>query len=118
MEEQNKIKLTDLLEACLEFKRDPKPENELAIKAITNRFIVKEYIPLADKIAQVALIMGLVHSDNLDQFEAETWVVIGKVVYGIMAYVDNLENNLDRLSMSATVVDLRLASPRALAFGL
>ena len=102
----NKIKLTDLLEACLDFKREPTADKEQAIKAITDRFIIKEYIPLSDKITQVALVLGLISSDKLDQFEAELWLVIGKVVYGIMGYVDNLENNLDKLAMSAVVVDL------------
>ena len=106
MAEQEKIKLTDLLGACLDFKREPTPENDLAIKAIVNSFIIKEYLPLADKLTQLSLILGNITSDSLDQFEAEMWVVIGKVVYGILAYVDNLENDLDKLSMSAQVVDL------------
>ena len=106
MAEQEKIKLTELLEACLDFKRDPTTENDVAIKAIVNRFVIKEYIPMNEKIVQIELIMGSVNSENLDPLEAETWVTIGKVVYGILAYVDNLENNLDKLSLSGAVVDL------------
>lgn len=104
--ENEKIILTDLLEACLDFKREPTPKNEAIIKSITDRFIIKEYIPLAEKIVQVSLILGNISSDNLDQFEAETWLALGKVVYGIMGYVDNLENNLDKLSMTTAVADL------------
>ena len=104
--EDNKIILTDLLEACLDFKNEPTPEKEAAIKVFTDRFIIKEYIPLPEKMVQVALIMGNISSDNLDQIEAETWLIIGKVVYGILGYVANLENNLDKLSMSTAVVDI------------
>lgn len=103
---EEKIKLTEVLEACLDFKRDPTAQNEMAIKKYIDRFIIKEYIPLSEKIVQIALIMGNISSEKLDQFEAESWLAIGKVVYGIMYYVDNLENNLDKLSMSAPVVDL------------
>ena len=103
---EEKIKLTEVLEACLDFKREPTIKNETIIKSITSRFIVKEYLPLSDKIVQVALILGNISSDNLDQFEAESWLVIGKVVFGIMGYVTNLENNLDKLALSPMVVDL------------
>lgn len=104
--ENEKIILTDLLEACLDFKREPTPKNEAIIRSITDRFIIKEYIPLPEKIVQVSLILGNITSDTLDQFEAESWLVIGKVVYGVLGYVANLENNLDKLSMSTQVVDL------------
>lgn len=103
---EEKIKLTDLLEVCLDFKRNPTNENFIPVQQMINRLVVKEYLPLADKITQIALILGSVATDKFDQFEAETWLTIGKVVYGILAYVDNIENNLDKLSMNAEVVDL------------
>ncbi len=106
MAEQEKIKLTDLLGECLEFKREPSEKQDLVVMALINRFIVKEYIPLGEKIAKIALILGGLNSEGLDQFEVETQLTIGKIVYGVLSYVDNLENDLDRLSMSASVVDL------------
>ena len=106
MAEQEKIKLTELLEACLDFKKEPTPKNELAIKTIVNRFVIKEYLPMNEKFVQIALILNTVTSDELDPLEAETWLSIGKIVYGILAYVDNLENDLNRLSLSGAIVDL------------
>lgn len=103
---EEKIQFTKLLECCLDFKKNPTPENEAAIKAITDRFVIREYLPLIKKTIQASCIVNLVRGDELDAIEAELWLTMGKVVYGVMAYVDNLENDLHSLAITAAAVDL------------
>lgn len=106
MKEQEKIKLTHLLEACLDFTKDPTPANELKVVEITKLFSYREYIPLVEKQVQVAAILGGIPGDDNDALVYENWLVLGKVVYGVLAYVVNLENDLDRVAMTPAVVDL------------
>lgn len=106
MAEQNTIKLTNLLEACLDFTKDPSPANELKVVEITKLFAYREYIPLIEKQIQVAAILGGIPGDEYDALVCENWLVMGKVVHGILAYVVNLENDLDRVALTPAVVDL------------
>ena len=106
MAEQNKIKLTSLLEACLDFTRDPSPANELKVAEIANLFAYREYIPLIEKQIQVAAIIGGIPGDEYDALVCENWLVMGKVIHGILPYVVNLENDLDKGAMTPAVVDL------------
>lgn len=106
MAEQEKIKLTQLLEACLDFTRDPTPANELKITEITKDFVIREYLPLSEKQAQLTLIVGSIPDEGFNAFTAETWLTINKVLFGILAYVTNLEYDLDLISSKPVVVDL------------
>lgn len=100
------INLTTLLEACLAFKKDPTPANELKIQQITKDFVIREYLPLSEKHIRVATIVGGISEDELDAFVAENWFALNKVVYGILSYVTNLHNDLDRASLTPAVVDV------------
>ena len=103
---EEKILLTDLLDACLNFKKEPIPANEVAVKSITSRFVIKEYIPVVRKMVQISLILSTLNTEEFDEFDTETRLTVGKVVYGILGYVDNIENDLNTLAMSAAIVDL------------
>lgn len=106
MAEQNTIKLTHLLEACLDFTKDPSPANELKVVEITKLFVYREYIPLVEKQIQIAAIIGGIPGDEYDALVCENWLVMGKIVHGVLSYVVNLENDLDRAAMTPAVVDL------------
>lgn len=106
MAEQEKIKLTHLLEACLAFEKDPSPANEIAILEITKLFVFREYIPLVEKQVQLASIIAAIPDDDDDALVAENWVTMGKVIYGVLNYVVNLENDLDRIGLTPAVIDI------------
>lgn len=105
MEEQEKIKLTDLLAACLAFEKDPTPTNEIKILEITKLFTFREYIPMVEKQIQIAAIISAIPGEDDDALVAENWITMGKIVYGLLNYVINLENDLDRFGLTPAVID-------------
>lgn len=106
MAEQEKIKLTQLLEACLAFEKDPVPANEIKVLEITKLFIYREYIPLVEKQINIATIISAIPDDDDDALVAENWITMGKIIYGLLGYVVNLENDLDRVGLTPAVIDI------------
>lgn len=101
------IKLTELLEACLDFKRDATPENEARINVLIDQMIIRSYQPISQKQVNVALILGLLSEEEQhDVVAAATKITIGKAVLGVLGYVVNLDNDLDRASFVPGVADL------------
>lgn len=101
-----KIQITDILNACLDFKKDPTTANELKITELKEKMILREYIPLQEKTTIMALILGLIPDTEYNAFTAAQWVVMGKYIYGLLSYAINLDNNLDRLLLTPSVIDL------------
>ena len=106
MAEDKKIKLTSFLESFLKFKKDPTPEVEDEVAKIVDQFVIREYIPLAEKQVYIASILSCIPDDANDALVAENWITMGKVIYGILSYVVNLENDLDRASLVPAVIDV------------
>ena len=106
-ETKKNIKLTDLLGACLDFKKDPSEANEGRIKILINDLIITEYLPMTKKQVSIALILGLLtEEDRHDAIGAMLKISVGKIVLGILSYVINLDNDLDRASFTPAVADL------------
>jgi len=106
MAKQKNIKLTELLEACMNFTKDPTPANELKVVEMTQIFTYREYIPMTEKQIQIATIISHLPEDDNDALLAENWLAMGKVVYGILPYIVNLENDLNAAALTPAVVDL------------
>lgn len=104
--DEKKIKLTDLLEVCLNFKRDPSKINQLKLTEMTAALICREYLPVAEKKIALVLILNSVTAGEEDAIELEQKLHIGKIVFGLMSYVVNLENNLSNAALKEEIVDL------------
>lgn len=105
MAEQEKIKLSELLADCLAFEKDPTPANEIKVLEKTQLFVYREYIPMVEKQIQIATIIAAIPGEDDDALAAENWITMGKVVYGLLSYVINLENDLERFGLTPAVID-------------
>lgn len=90
MEEDNKLKISEYLLACIDFE---KTQSEDKLKEI-NDFIAKinfrEYIPLKEKEILIMRIMSSISKD-FDAPGAAAFVEMGKIGVGLLSYCTNLE---------------------------
>lgn len=89
------IKLSELLTLLLEFKKDPKPEKEIEIQNKILQFQVKPYMDIIDKkLALVSICNPIFNDYYRDGIELSAQLEMNKVVFGLLDYVINLENDL------------------------
>lgn len=106
MAETNKIKLSDLLGTCLEFKQKPTVENEKKIHTLISQFQIATYIPLKQKEIILIIILNNCTTKDLDAVTTEMNLVVAKTIYGMLSYVVNLENDLEFAAFDAGAIDL------------
>lgn len=106
MAENKKIKLTDLLGVCLDFTRDPSTKNSVKLTEMSAKLECREYLPVENKRLALILILNTVKSETNDPVDLEVALYVGKIVYGLMAYVVNLENDLMGAALQPEIVDL------------
>lgn len=102
--ENQPVLLSELFLACENFEKDPTDENNDKLQKMIQSLQVKTYIPILDK----ELIMVDILSAIPDEFDApgcSGYLEMGKVMYGLLAYVVNLENDLNGLSMFFGIYD-------------
>lgn len=105
MDKEENIKLSELLEVCLKFKKQPTDTNEIIVKSLVNKMVIRKYTPLTIKQLNLVLILSQI-TERMDAVEAGIQVEIGKIIYGLLPHVVNLVNDLDRVSGIASVVDI------------
>lgn len=99
-----KFKLSDILEICVDFKNDPTEENHKRIQNMLSQFEVRQYLPLINKELAVISVLSCV-SDSMDAIDAEMNYVAGKVVFGLMQYVINIEVDLQFGMIPLSIID-------------
>lgn len=102
--EDQPVLLSELFLACERFEQDPTDENNDKLQKMIQSLQVKTYIPILDK----ELIMVDILSAIPDEFDApgcSGYLETGKVMYGLLSYVVNLENDLNGLSVFFGVYD-------------
>lgn len=103
MEEQ--IKLSDLLALCLQCKfNSAEAENFTKLNEMLGKFIVRSYLPLVDK--EITLLSIISVYEGAESFsDAIMRTEIGKVIFGLFAYIANLEVDIDYNALTYVVVD-------------
>lgn len=89
------IKLSDLLNALLAFKNDANDDNLKKINEIKEKMVVKPYMNMGDKAIAVTMIISSMFNDARDAIESSREVCVNEVMYGLLSYVTNLENDLE-----------------------
>ena len=113
---EDKLLLTDLLELCLDFKENPTDESEKKIVDFVNKFNVISYMPIQSKQIALALILNsatiteqdikLGAGSDMDITDVVLNLEAGKLIYGLLPYVINLENDLGAQGLNMGVLDL------------
>lgn len=111
-EKETELKLSDFLHLCVAFKKDPTEENEKAIVDFMQSLQVVDYMPLRYKEINMALIVHcasfterLQGDDGIDVHEIVANMEIGMVMYGLLSYAINLDNDMKTQALDAAVYD-------------
>ena len=103
--ENNKIKLSQYIQACVEFKENPTDvTKQNIINDFLSQMVVKPYITLQDKIVVVGAIVYTV-AEEYDALGAAAHIEIRKITRGLLSYVTNIENDMYSLQDSYSVYD-------------
>jgi len=98
------IKLSDIIHACLDFKLNPSEEAEEEINRYINQLEVKTYLPLTNKEFATICILGCI-PEKADAGEAALNIEAGKVFYGILQYVVNLDIDISYGLIAPAMID-------------
>ena len=106
------IKLSELIEACEEYDKELEsgkedgPKKEEFLK-IFSKMRVIPYLTIQDKTVSLTYVMANCESSSkINIVETEVKLHIAKIIFGLLRYVVNLENDLDFSVFSPAVVDL------------
>ena len=87
--ENEKIKLSQLLELCVKFKQDPSDNATYQeIQKLRSQFQIKQYLPLLQKEIAVICIVAAIREGE-DAIDAAIKINLAKILYGLFRYVDN-----------------------------
>lgn len=89
-----KIKLSDIIMAYLDFKEKPSEQTEKGMTGYRQYLQIREYLPLLDKQVAMALILDKVLPQEKDAVATQMNLEIATTVYGLLGYAVNLENDL------------------------
>lgn len=89
-----KIKLSEILKAYIEFKDNPDEEHWKKVSDLISEIKIREYLPLLDKQLALTIILNKIEYQDKDAIATQMNLEIAKVIYGLLAYCINLENDL------------------------
>lgn len=98
-----KIKLSQYLTAAVKMSEDPSDDNKQAVDNIINQIQVREYLYLADKEVACMNVLSVLN-DEFSATGAARFVEMGKVIYGLLSYCLNFENDLDITALSTPAI--------------
>ena len=102
-----KIKLSELLLACQDFKSNPTDANFAPISKICGQLQVREFLPLMDKQLAMVNVLYRVLEQDKDAVAIQCNLEVAKIVCGLLKYVINLENDLgEEPLLNAAVYDI------------
>lgn len=88
------IKLSELLDAILAFKHDPTEENDAKVQALLGKLQIVSYLNLTKKMLAATKICINIWDDNKDAIHSGITLEINELLYGLLEYAINLENDL------------------------
>lgn len=101
----NILKLSEYFDLCVAFETEPQnPNRQIDIDDFLSQLIVKEYLPIKDKVMAAMKIASTI-SDNYDAAFAAGQLEISRVVNGLLLYCSNLENDLGTLALTFACYD-------------
>ena len=89
-----KIKLSEILKAYINFKDHPDEEHWKKVSELISELKIREYLPLLDKQLALTIILNKIEYQDKDAVATQMNLEIAKVIYGLLAYCINLENDL------------------------
>ena len=100
-----KIKLTDILTAILNFKENPSEENDKVVHDYMQKLHVIPYLSIDRKAICASIICQNVFNVERDMVKSAVYLVVAETMYGILEYCVNLENDLDSYIVDETIYD-------------
>ncbi len=102
---EEKIKLSKLLNVCLRCKYEPEnQDNFQELQNLLNQMIIRQYIPLIEKEIMILSIIST-SEQGTDFIDSEMRLELGKVIFGLLGYVVNFENDIEFETLSYGVID-------------
>lgn len=91
----DKIKLSELFEAVLKFKQNPK-DTEIAnsLENLLNKLVVKTYLNFTEKTVCAVLICNNVWNSDKNAVESAKTLSVNEIMFGLLRYIVNLEDDL------------------------
>lgn len=103
-QENNKIKLSQYLQACVDLKTNPNEESAKKINDLLAQLVIKPYIPLQEKMVIIGSIIFTI-TEEYDALGAMAHIETRKITEGLLHYVVNLDNDIIGLQNNYTVHD-------------
>ena len=100
-----KIKLTEVLTAILEFKKNPTEENNAKVHEYMQKLQVIPYLSINRKIICASIITANIFNVERDAMGSAVHLTVAETMYGILEYCVNLENDLDSYIVDETIYD-------------
>ena len=100
-----KIKLTEVLTAILEFKKNPTEENNAKVHEYMQKLQVIPYLSINRKIICASIITANIFNVERDAMQSAVHLTVAETMYGILEYCVNLENDLDSYIVDETIYD-------------
>lgn len=100
-----KIKLTEVLTAILEFKKNPTEENNAKVHEYMQKLHVIPYLSINRKIICASIITANIFNVERDAMQSAVHLTVAETMYGILEYCVNLENDLDSYVVDETIYD-------------
>lgn len=97
--------LSEYLLACVHFEKDPTEENEKVIQDFLSKLSIKGYIGHKDKEVNMMTVLNSIPGDY-DAVATAGQFAISKIIYGLLPYAINLNNDISLLSLSFHAIDL------------
>lgn len=101
-----KIKLTDILTAILNFKENPSEENDKAVHDYMQKLHVIPYLSIDRKAICASIICQNVFNVERDMVKSAVYLVVAETMYGILEYCINLENDLESFVADETIYNI------------
>ena len=89
------IKLSELLEAILAFKHDPTEKNDAKVQDLMGKLQIVSYLNLTKKMIAATQICLNIWDDNKDAIQSGITLEINELLYGLLTYAINLENDMN-----------------------
>lgn len=99
------IKLTEVLTAILEFKKDPTEENNEKVRGYMQKLQIIPYLSMNRKMVCAAIITSNIFNAQRDAAESAEHLMIAETMYGMLEYCVNLENDLESYIVDETIYD-------------
>lgn len=101
-----KIKLSDILTAILEFKKNPTEENDAKVHEYMQKLQVIPYLGIDRKAICASIICQNIFNVERDMVKSAIHLVVAETMYGILEYCINLENDLESFVADETIYDV------------